>query len=172
MKSKKPKPRRGSHEQKQVLGHGAWVMGFIDNINAFKVRLEKNAALNAFAAETFGKAFTVQKEFRNRVEINMNELPVHLITRPILRRDEANQSARKEHTVQIYSGFYMLDKSLALAAFIELDELIENAVVAYTGLSGDKPMAVRVVDSINDEGTYHPSYFMTMQLLVKTKEGR
>jgi hypothetical protein len=144
-------------------------MSFIDNINAFKVRLENNQALNDFALTKFGKVCAVWKVFHNRTEIGHGDLPLIMITRPNLIRTPSNLSSRKEHTVALYAGFLQYDRLLVLEQFIELDSLLEDAVMAKTNIQGDIPMAVEVTDSTNDEGLYHPVYFMVMQVKVKTK---
>lgn len=144
-------------------------MSFIDNINALKVRLENNAALNAYAVNNYGKVFKVMKVYKNRVEIQLSDLPIIMITRPSVRRTPGNLSSRKDHSVSLYAGFRQEDRETSLEQFIELDELLEAAVIAKTALFGDVPMSVEVNDSLNDEGMYHPSYFLAMNLTVKTK---
>lgn len=144
-------------------------MSFVDNINAFKIRLENNQALNDFALTKFGKVFKVWKVFHNRTEIGLDDLPLIMITRPNVNRTPSNLSPRKEHTVALYAGFRQEDRLLALEQFIELDSLLEDTVMVKTNIQGDIPMAVEVTDSANDEGLYHPIYFLVMHLKVKTK---
>lgn len=144
-------------------------MSFVDNINALKVRLENNQALNDFALTKWEKVFKILKVFHNRTEIGLNDLPLIMITRPTVNRTPSNLSARKEHTVALYAGFRQEDRLLALEQLIELDSLLEDAVIVRTNLQGDIPMPVEVTDSTNDEGLYHPVYFMVMNLKVRTK---
>jgi len=144
-------------------------MSFVDNINAFKVRLENNQALNDFALTKFGKVFKVWKVFHSRTEIGLDDLPLIMLTRPSVNRTPSNLSARKEHTVALYAGYRQEDRLLSLEQSIELDSLLEYAVMGKTDLPGDVPMPVEVTDSTNDEGLYHPVYFMVMLIKVKTK---
>ena len=144
-------------------------MSFITKINALKFRLEENQALQDYFAEKFKKTAGVRKEFRNRAEINLSDLPLILITRPSLRREQAGNVIRKEHSVSLYVGFQHQDRADALEIILELEERIEIAVTTYTSQTGDTPMPVSVEESVNDEGMYHPSYFFMMGLKVKDR---
>jgi hypothetical protein len=141
----------------------------IDKINALKFRIENNAYIQAYCAENFSKPMQASKEFRNRVELQLNDLPLTLITRPSVNREPTGNVRVKNHSVLLYIGFHETDKNKALEHIVALEELYETAVAAYTSLTGDKPMAIAVGDTINDEGAYHPSYFMVMQLTIKDR---
>ena len=52
---------------------------------------------------------------------------------------------------------------------VEFEELIEDAVHIYTGLTGDMPMAITDGDSENDEGMFHPVYAFVMRLIIKDR---
>jgi hypothetical protein len=142
---------------------------FVPKLNALKIRLEGNAALQAYAADTFGKQFMVKRVFKRRVEVHTNDLPLVLMTRPSVSRTISNGVITKEHVVRLYIGFTQNDLEKAQDNLIELDELIDTAVMEKTALTGDLPMPVSPQGSDNDEGVYHPTYFLVKDLMVKER---
>lgn len=144
-------------------------MSFVNNINALKVRLENHAGLNTFCQNTFGKGLNVQKVFKHRTEVQLDDFPIVMITRPRKDITFAGEVSRKEQSVYLYAGFHQDDKEKALENSIEFEEYLEQAVLNKTQIQGDIPMAVSINDSANDEGMFHPVYFLVMHLKVKTR---
>ena len=148
-------------------------MSILPDINALKVRLQNAPALNAFFTDKFNKALTVKKVYKNRTEITATDLPLLMITRPqIVRTFGGSRAVNKEHSVLLYVGFHydkVNDLELPLDYFIELDDLLEDAVLTKLAVTGDKAFAVSVEDSANDEGMLHPIYFMSMHLKIRAR---
>ena len=144
-------------------------MSFKDNLNALKIRLEQNAALQNYAGENFGKNFTVKRTYKKRVEINLGLLPLILITRPSVTRTMENQLISKLHSVNLYVGFLQNDYEKAQDHLIELDEILDSAIITKTQEPGDLPMKISLGLSDNDEGIYHPSYFMVKEITIKER---
>lgn len=142
---------------------------FILKLNALKIRLENNQALQDYTAANFGKQFIVKRTYKRRVEIHTNDLPIILITRPSVNRINANNLITKEHSVRLYVGFMQDDPEKAQDNLIELDELIDDAAIGRTSLAGDVSMPVYPQDSDNDEGVFHPTYFLVKHLTVKDR---
>jgi hypothetical protein len=142
---------------------------FIDKINALKVRLERNADLQNYAAQNFGKQFTVKKSFRDITEISLEELPIIMILRPSVSRNTAGNAVTKEHEVDLVLGFRQEDSDLALDQFIEVDELLEAAAITKTTEAGDVGMYITPLDSANDTGIHAPAYFQGMTLRIKNR---
>lgn len=144
-------------------------MSFVNNINAIKIRLENHAGLNSFCQNTFGKTLNVQKVYKNRKEIQLDDLPIVMITRPRKALTVSGEAPKKEQSVYLYAGFKQDDQEQALENSIQFEEYLEQAVIAKTQIQGDMGMAVFVDDTANDEGMFHPVYFMVMHLKVKCR---
>jgi hypothetical protein len=148
-------------------------VSILTDINALKFRLQNNGPLNAYFTEKFNKALSVKKVFKNRVEIGSSDLPLLMITRPqVARNFGGSKSTNKEHSILLYLGFYYdntADLELPLDYFVEIDDLLEDAVQTKLPLAGDKSFAVTVEDSANDEGMLHPVYFMSMHLIIRAR---
>lgn len=144
-------------------------MSFIAKINALKVRLENNQALQNFCMNKFNKRLTVLKVFRDRTEISLSDLPIVMITRPQVNRTFAGYMPKIEQIIYLYAGFHQIDREKAIDNSIEFEELLEEAINQKTQVSGDIPMAIMPGDSANDEGMFHPVYFLVMHLTVKER---
>jgi hypothetical protein len=145
-------------------------MSFITYINALKVRLENNADLQNYFQEKFSAALTVQKVFKDRTAIDQADLPLCMITRPGVGRTPSGSATKREHSVLLYVGWPyddLSDLEKPLEYFIEIDDLLEAAVMTKSQAAGDMGMYIAVEDSANDEGMYHPIYFQTMHLTIK-----
>ena len=130
-------------------------------LNAVKTRLESNGS--SFCLERFNRPLKVQKVFRSKKEIGMEELPIAFITRP--RKNLSG--GRFEHSVYVYAGFRLEDRELALDTFMEFEEMLETALL--TRAEGDIPMAISIADVENDEGIAHPAYFLVMHIIIKDR---
>jgi hypothetical protein len=137
-------------------------MSFNDTLNKLKTALQSNSALSAFCTAKWSKALTVERMYKHRVEISLDELPIILITRP----HKKSGSTEEDHTVRLYFGFQQEDRTLAQSEAIEFEELIENAVIADREL--DKTaLLVEPKDTITDEGYLHPTYFGVKDLEIE-----
>lgn len=144
-------------------------MSFVKKLNALKIRLEKSKKLQDYFYENFNKPLSIKRVFKNRVEIGLSDLPILLITRP--RRDTlfAGNISNKEHSVLLRIGFNQNDFEKAQDNLIEIEEIIEEIIPMKTTDPDDVAMAMSVGETLNDEGVYHPVYFMMMHLIVKDK---
>ena len=139
---------------------------FNDVLDNLVTTLEGDSALSAFVTAKWGKSLTVLRVYKNRQEIQISELPVALVTRPEVRKNFLIGARDGEHRVRIYLGFRQEDRLEAQAELIEAEELIDDALlVDQTG--GGKAIDTKPAESINDEGSYHPVYFMVMDVLIK-----
>lgn len=139
----------------------------VQKINALQVRLKDHAGLNNFCMSNFKKALTVKKIFKHRTEIQLHEFPLVMITRPQRQYEFAGEVARKKNVVYLYAGFRQEDRDKALENSIEFEDLLEEAV--NTRATGDVPMAILATDSANDEGMFHPVYFLVKHVVIKDR---
>jgi len=144
-------------------------VGFLDKFNAVKVRIKNNQSLQQFCKDNFGRELTVTTTFKDRKEIQLDELPVVLLTRPYIRREQAGNITKKEQSISIYAGFRMEQQEKAIGLSIEFEELVEAAISVRTANAGDIPMAIMPADSATDEGKFHPVYFFGMDVVVKDR---
>jgi len=144
-------------------------VGFLDRFNAIAVRIENNRSLQQFCMDNFGQALKVEKVFRWRKEIPITDLPIALVTRPYVRRSFEGMVPKKEQGISVYAGFRMEDQDKAVALSIEFEELLEDAICRKTSHPDDRPMGIMPADSTNDEGKFHPVYFLVMEVLVRDR---
>jgi|SRR6185369_12681077 len=117
-----------------------------------------------FCSENFGKVMNVAITYRNKQEILPSDLPLTFITRPsTVPAGGLVGQLKKDHTVLLYVGFYCEDKEKAAAATVEIEELIERILRANFSLNNTVE-SVTVVNSANDEGKFHPTYFQVIEL--------
>lgn len=134
----------------------------IDNL---ATTLTNSAALQAFCQAKWGKSVTVGKAFRQRTEIGLSDLPIILITRPAVTKLFRIGARDGIHTVRLYAGIHQPDKLKALAEFIELEEKIDDALLAPdSNILG--AISLSPIASQNDEGEFHPVYFTVMEVEI------
>ena len=133
-----------------------------DNI---RTTLEGDSALDSFCLSKWGKSLTVRKEFRNRAEVPTSDLPLIMITRPGTGRTDIIQGREWEHAVRLYCGFHQPDRTKAQDELVAFEELIEDALIADT-MRGGTAIDTDPESTANDEGLYHPVYFMVMELKI------
>lgn len=128
--------------------------------------LQNDAALTSFCMEKWGKALTIQREFKRRAELNLENLPIIFITRPSVERVFLMGEARElRHTVRLYCGFHQSDKTMAIDESVEFEERIVEALLLDITRGGNA-IDTDPQTSINDEGEYHPIYFMILDLII------
>jgi len=131
-----------------------------------RIVLENAAQLQAYAQSKWSKNIEVLTIFKPRTEISLDDLPVILITRPIVEVEQENNIAyERKNTVKLYIGFKEEDRLLAQAEIIEIEELIEKALVQDPTLAGMVDH-ISPGNSVNDEGYNHPSYFIVKEFLI------
>lgn len=128
--------------------------------------LKDNNALSSFVTEKWGKPLTVRKVFRNRIDISTEALPIIFVTRPSVKKDFTLSTRDGDHIVRLYCGFYQDDTSKALDEMVEFEEKIDDALLV------DETRGGNAIDTVpeasdNDEGKFHPTYFMVMHMLIK-----
>ncbi|GAB63103.1 MAG: hypothetical protein DWB56_06725 [Candidatus Jettenia sp.] len=140
---------------------------FTSLIDHIATTLQNNAPLTSFCDAKWGKALSVLKAFKQRIEINLNDLPVILITRPSLEKNFlVNITRDGAHTVRLYAGFHQTDWAKALNEMVEFEEKIDDALLTDYTRGG---LAINTIpkSSVNDEGEFHPVYFIVMEVEIK-----
>ena len=139
---------------------------FTNIIDNLKTTLTNDVALNAYATAKWGKVVTARTEYRHRPEIQNSELPIILITRPAVKKEFLINVRETLSTVRLYCGFYETDKDKAQEEIVQFEELIDDAIlVDWT--RGGYAIMTNPVASENDEGIYHPSYFIVMDIEIR-----
>lgn len=104
---------------------------FTTNIDTLITTLQNDAALSSFCNTKWGKSITVVKEFHQRTEINLNSLPIIIITRPSVERIFLPGGVfENRHNVNLFCGFQQDDKSKVLYESIEFEEKIIDALAS------------------------------------------
>ena len=136
---------------------------FNDALDAIKTTLEGNAALQSFCTSNFNAALTVKRVFKRRTEISA--FPVILMTRPEVKKMFLVGARDGTHTVRLYCGFHQPDKEKAQDNIVDFEELIDDALLAQEPETLSA-MNIKPTISVNDEGMYHPHYFIVMDVEV------
>lgn len=142
---------------------------FKDVINNIVYLLQNDVALQNFSKTRWQttKSLTVSKAFKKRIFINLRDLPLILITMPFIEKSFLiNTNRNSTHTIRLYCGFIQNNPKRALEDFIEFEELIDDALLFY---EPEQLGALNLIpkSSENDEGLYHPVYFLTLDVEVK-----
>ncbi|MFA5354213.1 MAG: hypothetical protein WC291_08280 [Thermodesulfovibrionales bacterium] len=140
-------------------------MSFTTVLSNLATTLQNNAALASFCTTKWGKALTVKRVYHKRTEINISDLPILLITRPMMDKKFYIGARDGHHTVRLYLGFRQEDREKAQAELVEAEELVDDAMMAVIPSSLG---ALNLVPqgSQNDEGEYHPVYFTVMDVMI------
>lgn len=142
-------------------------MSFVTILRQIKNRLENDVDLQLFCQGSFGKNPTVGLKFRKRQEIKLQELPVIFITRPSRSRGRDGDQLN-DHRVSIYAGFLQNDAEQGLLDLVYFEEAIIAAIESDTTLE-DMTEGVSDQDSLNDEGSNHPAYFLSIDFEIKKR---
>jgi hypothetical protein len=139
---------------------------FADVLAGLKAQLESDPVLGEFCRARWNRDRQVRIEFKHRVEIGFDELPLILITQPRVSRREVLAGGRVAwHRVRLYAGFQQNDRSQGVIDQLLFEELIDAAVLRDTTFGGLADES-HVLDSVNDEGMHQPVYFCVMELDV------
>lgn len=137
---------------------------FLDVLDRTKSLLESDAALAAFCNEKWAQRLTAAIEYRQRREIAFSELPLVLITRPLITNRKRVRNGREAvHNARLYAGFQNKDRVAGARELVEFEEKLEDALTKHTPFS-DLALEAAVGDSVNDEGSQPPAFFLVMQI--------
>jgi len=141
---------------------------FLTSLDGLANALKNDTALSAFCSTNFaGRSLSIEKTFKKRVQISSNDLPTIILTRPSIVKSFLNNNVlHSVHTVLLYAGFYQKDYRHALDLFVKFEESIEDALWRITPESLGV-MSIVPKNSLNDEGLYHPIYFLTMEVEIQ-----
>jgi len=144
-------------------------MSFVDTLKDMTTTLGADTGLLAFCNAAFTKAHTVKRVYKPRVEIELADLPLIMITRPVLKAGVWRPTERDyTHTIRLYCGFQCDDRELAQELLIEFEEVLDAAILVYkdpnkllAGITDIDPQ-----DAVNDEGYFHPVYFFVKDVEI------
>jgi len=132
-----------------------------------KTLLQDDAGILSFCNDTWGRVITVKKVFKPRTEIKNNEFPIIMVTRPKAKKNLLTPGVKDgDHTVLLFCGIYSEDREKAQDYLVAMEELIEDAIVGDYTLGGTVTSAIPT-DTANDEGHYHPVYFLVVAVEIK-----
>lgn len=145
----------------------AWT-SFNNNLNEIVEALSGDTDLNNYCVQMWGKGLTVTREFRNKTDVHLSNLPICMITRPeMIPIWEMASSLYRKHTVRVYIGFQENLRNQAQETLIGLEELVEQALLKEGIFSPE--IYIEPGKSINDEGSRHPVYFLIKDIDVFTE---
>lgn len=134
--------------------------------DAIKVALQNDADLKAFCLTEWQRAQKVEKAFKKREEILQTDLPVILFTVPAQKTGyAAGRLLHRKYVIRCYAGFQQHDRVKAHDEIIRFEEFIEQALLKDATLN-DLGILITPGDSANDEGFYHPTYFLAKDFEV------
>ena len=136
---------------------------FNDALDNLVTILRDYPPLVEFGQDKWGKEFTVKRRFQKKTELGTSEMPVILIIRPEVVKDFQLQARDGTHTVLLFVGFLQDDRELAQAELVELEEILDDAVLANYTL-GDTVLSAMPGPSTNE--SEHPKYWLIMQVDV------
>lgn len=137
-------------------------MPFVPTLDNLVETLQDDAELQAYCLAKWGKAATVKRAYKRRIEIKISELPLIIVTRP--RRVAREGLARRKdytHTIRLYAGFHQTDREKANDELIEFEELIDDVLLKDRSRGGTAS-DTELTASENDEGENHPTYFSVL----------
>ncbi len=124
------------------------------------------AADDDIAALFPGKQLKVVRRYKSRTEIHVSDLPIVMITRPRATTESGNNvSGFQEHATAFYCGFNCENKEQAQDLVIRFEEALEKCIMKDPTLGG-RVMYSEPGDSANDEGKYHPVYFLVKEFKI------
>lgn len=137
-------------------------------MNNIVTTLQSDSAVAAFCTAKWGKALKVLKVYKRRIEISAEDLPIILITRPQVEKEFLVGARDVDNIIRLYAGFQQDDREKALDEIIEFEETIDDALlVDHT--RGGNAINTAPKASVNDEGEYHPVYFIAMDVAIKQR---
>ena len=142
-------------------------MGFFDALSALKQLLATDPALSSFVADNFPRPLSVKLAYKNREELNVGDLPAIIITRPrVSKQINTNGVLDSDNTVMLYLVFHQDNHEKGQELLIAFDELLDDAISANPTLNGTATDAIPM-ESVNDEGKFHPTYCIVSELKIR-----
>lgn len=134
---------------------------FKGTLDDLVLALQSNSALNTFCREKWGRVPIVKKIFKFRTEIQIHDLPLIFVTRPMKK----SGSTEAVHTARLYCGFHQPNREAAQDEMIEFEELVEDAV-ALDKERNKTALYTEPKDTVTDEGYFHPVYFCVKEIEI------
>ena len=142
-------------------------MSFKGVMTSLKALLENDPQLSAFCIEKWGKPLTVEIMYKEKAELSLQHLPKILITRPDVKKDFLIGGQKQGiHTIRLYAGFRQSDKGKGAEELIEFEEKIDDALTTPNPWDVGNALDIRPTESVNDEGKWHPEYFLVMEVAI------
>lgn len=144
---------------------------FLNVLDQLIKALEGDTSLVAFCKDTLGRSLTVRKALTRREEVLLTALPIVMITVPSQSSEYVAIGGRIErsYTVRLYCGFQEKDRVKAVENLIRFEEYIEQAILNNQTLE-DMVDNITIGDSGNDEGGYHPVYFLVKNFTIEIEQ--
>lgn len=138
---------------------------FVTVLDKIVDALKTDVNLTAFC-KTLGKEQTVRKGLKKREEILLTELPIIMLTVPQQTSEQAASGVLgKTYTLRLYCGFDESDRVKAVENLIKFEEFVEQALLNSATLNSAVALLVPG-NSANDEGFFHPAYFLAKDFTV------
>lgn len=139
---------------------------FSDDISAMLSIISQDPDLTALLATITSRPLTAKKVFKNRTEIPTKDYPLLMATRPTVKTAvQDDYSGVKTHQVRFFFGFYTDNRDAVQDWLVQFEELMEAAIMADTTLGG-RVENVAPGECSNDQGKFHPVYFMVKDFYV------
>jgi hypothetical protein len=141
-------------------------------VDHIKNLLETDTALASYCSTTFGKSLTVRKNVRKRMELNLSDFPLIMMSRPRIRSKQENNipAYERQHSVFLYCGFHQPNLELGFDQLIEFEEMIDQAVLTPDRTFGNLIDHIDPGESANDEGIFHPICFIVKEYVISREE--
>ena len=124
--------------------------------------------IEAFCQEKYKRSMATRLSFHKRAELMPAAMPLSMITCPKTEVENLmGMQAKLTHHVLIYLMISQEDKDKALIELMELEELVDQALMRNSSLGGLVSDIDPSQGSANDEGWFHPKYSVVKIILVK-----
>jgi hypothetical protein len=121
----------------------------------------------SFCNEKYGKGLTVRRTVRRVDELPPEDFPLVMLSRPRQKMDnKPGMMGRVAHQVLLYIVLHQDEMDLALDEVIQIEELIDQALLRNNTLGG---LAVDIDTSDgseNSEHAWHPDYAIVKGIKV------
>ncbi len=145
-------------------------MAFTDVIDDIVDTLEdEDGDFQEYCLDTFGKLAIIKQTYVDRAEISEADLPLVSIALPGIEKDKVLNTKDKTYTLNIWIYFLQNDPYAALANFTELDELVDEALLADHTRGGDAINTIPV-SSQTDGGVDHPVYTILQETQIRYRK--
>lgn len=140
---------------------------FTDVLDKLEEVLEQDADLKAFCNEKYGKDLSARRTVRQIDELPPEDFPLVMISRPRQKaKNLPGMQADVSHQVLLYIVFQQDEMDLALDEVIQIDELIDQALLRNLNLGGLAKNIDTSEGSENSEHAWHPVYAIVKGIMV------